>query len=125
MGDLSSTYSVGNWSVFYGVSLIGKTSDEADLRFSRGGDICLASALRGGDICPVFKFKAQTYHNASITNNFQKKFSVTLGVSNIFNNKPPRVGAFAPFGGFGQTAISGTQYDLVGRRGFVSIRTKL
>lgn len=125
VGDFRATYTNGGWSLFYGLSVIGGVSNEGDLRFSRAGDICLPSALRGGDICPVFKFKPQLYHAASITHDVAKRFSLTLGVSNIFDNEPPRVGSFAPFGGFGQTAISGTQYDLVGRRAFISVRAKM
>lgn len=125
VGDFQTTYSNGPWSLYYGLGVTGAISNEGDLRFSRAGDICLPSPLRGGDVCPVFKFKPEFYHSVSLTRDIAKKFSMTLGVSNLFDNKPPRVGAFAPFGGFGQTATSGTQYDLVGRRAFVSVRAKL
>ena len=124
VGDFQATYSNGPWSLFYGLGVTGRISNEADLRFSRAGDICLPSPIRGGDICPVYKFKPQFYHSVSVTRDIAKRFSMTLGVSNLFDNKPPRVGSFAPFGGFGQTATSGTQYDLVGRRVFVSARGK-
>ena len=124
VGDFNATYSNGPWSLFYGLNVIGGISNEADLRFARAGDICLASPLRGGDVCPIYKFKPQFYHSVSVTREIDKRFSMTLGVSNLFDNKPPRVGAFAPFGGFGQTATSGTQYDLVGRRAFASVRGK-
>ncbi len=124
-GDFQANYSNGPWSVFYGLTAIGAISNEADLRFSRGGDVCFASALRGGDICPIYNFKPQFYHSVSLTRDFAKRVSLTVGVSNLFDKKPPRVGINAPIGAFGQTATSGTQYDLVGRRAFVSIRAKL
>jgi iron complex outermembrane recepter protein len=123
-GDFQTTYSNGPWSLFYGLTAIGSISNEGDLRFARGGDVCFASVIRGGDICPVYRFKAQFYHNASITRDFSKRFSVTAGVSNLFDKKPPRVGINSPIGAFGQTATSGTQYDLVGRRFFLSGRAK-
>ncbi|MDQ3079618.1 MAG: TonB-dependent receptor, partial [Pseudomonadota bacterium] len=127
VGDFSATYALDNWSLFYGLTLIGPVSNEEDLRFSRGGDVCFASSLRGGDICPVSKFKAQAYHNVSLTYDLAKKFTLTAGVSNLLNNKPPRAGAFSPagLGTTGQAVTFGTQYDLVGRRGFVSFRAKL
>ena len=53
---------------------------------------------------------------------------MTVGVSNIFNNTPPRVsGAFGPsdLSPLGNVPVFGTQYDMVGRRGFVSVRAKM
>jgi iron complex outermembrane receptor protein len=127
VGDFNANYTNGDWSVFYGLSVIGGISNEADLRFQRGGDICLPSALRGGDICPVFKVKPQLYHSLSVTRDIGKRFSLTLGVSNLFDNRPPRGSALnSPIGGVtGQALTSGTQYDLVGRRGFISVRAKM
>jgi len=106
--------------------VIGGTSDEEDLRNSRGGDVCFSSPLRGGLVCPVYELKPQFYHNASITREIGDSFTMTLGINNLFDNKPPRVsGSFSPISGIGQAPVFGTQYDLVGRRAFVSVRAKM
>ncbi|HEV2080698.1 MAG TPA: TonB-dependent receptor [Allosphingosinicella sp.] len=126
VGDVKTTYTTGPWSFFYGVQVVGKQSEEDDLRFARGGDICTPSALRGGDVCPVFELKRQFYHSASITRDLNKRFSMTFGLNNIFDNEPPRgSAAFSTFGVTGQTPTFATQYDLVGRRAFVSFRAKM
>lgn len=126
VGDFQATYSNGPWSLFYGLGVTGGISNEADLRFARAGDVCSASPIRGGDICPVFEFEPQFYHSVSLTRDIAKRFSMTVGVANLFDNKPPRGSAVnSPLGGLtGQTVTFGTQYDLVGRRVFVSARGK-
>jgi iron complex outermembrane receptor protein len=127
VGDLRATYSVNDWSLFYGLNYIGGISGEADLRFARGGGLCAPNVTRG-EICPIFEIKPQLYHAVSLTRDIGKRFSMTLGVNNILNNKPPRVSSLAPsplFGTTGQAPTFGTQYDLVGRRAFVSVRAKM
>jgi len=127
VGDLKTTYSTGDWSIFYGLQVIGGISNEEDLRFAFAGDVCTPSALRAGDICPVFKFKPQFYHSASVTREIGKRFSMTIGLNNIFDNGPPRSSNVSNiFGGqVGQITANGSQYDLVGRRAFVSFRAKM
>jgi iron complex outermembrane recepter protein len=126
VGDFKATWDKGPWSLFYGMNVIGGTSDEEDLRNSRGGDVCFSSPVRGGLICPVYKLDAQFYHNASLTREIGDKFSMTIGVNNLFDTKPPRVsGSFSPISSIGQAPVFGTQYDLVGRRAFVSVKAKM
>jgi iron complex outermembrane receptor protein len=51
---------------------------------------------------------------------------MTLGVNNLFDTKPPRTsGSFGPVSTIGQTSIFATQYDLIGRRAFISVRAKM
>ncbi|HEX9955377.1 MAG TPA: TonB-dependent receptor [Allosphingosinicella sp.] len=125
VGDLKATYTNGSWSLFYGVNMIGGTSNEQALRNARGG-VCFVSALRGGEICPVFELKPTFYHTASLTRDIGKRFSFTMGVSNIFDTNPPPVsGSFGPISTLGQAPVFGTQFDLIGRRAFVSVRAKM
>ena len=103
-------------------------SNEEDLRDARAGDVCFSSPVRGGLICPVYRLRPQFYHSASVTRELGDRFTMTVGVSNIFNNTPPRVsGAFGPsdLSPLGNVPVFGTQYDMVGRRGFVSVRAKM
>ena len=126
VGDFKFNWNKGPWSVFYGLNVIGGTSDEEDLRNSRGGDVCFNSSVRGGLICPVYKLEPQFYHSASVTRDIGENYSLTLGVNNLFDTKPPRVsGSFSPISGIGQAPVFGTQYDLVGRRAFISVRAKM
>lgn len=126
VGDFKATWSKGPWSLFYGLNVIGGTSDEEDLRDSRGGEVCFNSAIRGGLICPVYRLKPQFYHSASVTRDIGDRFSMTVGVNNIFDNTPPRVsGTGSPISSIGQVPVFGTQYDLLGRRAFVSFRAKM
>ena len=65
------------------------------------------------------------YHNASVTLSVSKSFDFTLGVSNIFNKAPPRASSvFTNIGFFGQAPILGSQYDYLGRRVFVSVKSR-
>jgi iron complex outermembrane receptor protein len=125
VGDFRFNWDKGPWGVFYGLNVIGGVSSEEVLRNQRG-DVCFRSAIRGGDICPIYKFKPQFYHTASVTREIGERFSMTLGVNNIFDTKPPRTsGSFGPVSTIGQTSIFATQYDLIGRRAFIAVRAKM
>ena len=125
VGNLRTTYDNGPWSLFYGLDVTGAVSSEQDLRNQRGGQVCFLSAIRGGDICPIYKFDPQFIHSASVTRQFGRKFSLTAGVSNLFDTAPPRPsGSFGPVNVTGQTATFATQYDLVGRRFFLNGRAR-
>lgn len=125
VGDFKFTWDKGPWSAFWGTTVIGGTSDEQNLRDANGGEICPVSTIRGGPVCPIYRLKPQFYHNVSLTREFAGRFSVTLGVRNLFDNRPPPVSAvFGPISNIGNAPIFGTQYDLIGRRIFASVRAK-
>lgn len=127
VGDYKMTWDNGPWSVFYGVNVTSRVSDEQALRNARAGQLCFSSLVRGGDVCPIYSYPAQFYHSASVTRSIAEgKFRMTLGVSNLFDTKPPRPsGTGGPTGVTGQIPTSGTQYDLLGRRAFISVSAKL
>jgi iron complex outermembrane receptor protein len=127
VGDYKLTYDNGPWSVFYGVNVTSRVSDEQFLRNARSGQLCFASPIRGGDICPVYSYPATFYHSASVTRSIAEgRFRMTLGVSNLFDTKPPRPsGSFGPTSVTGQIPTFGTQYDLLGRRAFISVNAKI
>jgi iron complex outermembrane receptor protein len=61
-----------------------------------------------------------------VTKEIGKKFEMTLGMSNIFNTKPPRT---STIGGAGIPTLIGpvvgtSQYDLIGRRVFLNVSRK-
>lgn len=127
VGDYKLTWDKGPWSVFYGMNVTSRVSDEQALRNARSGQVCFASPVRGGDVCPRYSFPAQFYHSASVTRSIADgKFRMTLGVSNLFDTKPPRPsGSLGSTGVTGQIPTSGTQYDLLGRRAFISVNAKI
>jgi iron complex outermembrane receptor protein len=124
VGNLRTTWDIGPWSIFHGLDFTGATNSEQDLVTARGAT-CINSATRGGLICPIYKFDEQFIHSASVTREFGDRFSLTAGVNNIFDTPPPRIsGSFSSIGSsIGQVPIF-SNYDLIGRRAFISGRAK-
>lgn len=118
------------WTVFYGIDFVGKTSLVNEFLEDNGGDPCIDSVnvVTGEDLrgryCPKLTTPATWYHNLSVSRSIGAKdeFEMTLGVSNLFNTKPPRIsvlngGQAATFG----QAPAVSQYDLYGRRYFLNV----
>jgi len=112
------------FSLFYGMNVIGGTSDVKDFVDSNG-DTCVTSSIYG-EYCPVLMTKATFFHNASLTQEIgDGDFAITLGVNNIFDTRPPRVSVFN-----GSTismigpVIAASQYSLVGRKFFINVSAK-
>jgi iron complex outermembrane recepter protein len=125
VGNFKFTWDKGPWSLFWGLDVIGGTSDEQNLRDFLGGTLCIHSGLRNAEVCPIYRLDPQFYHNVSITRNIGDRYRFIVGVSNLFNSKPPLVSnADAVISSVGNAPIFGTQYDLIGRRAFVSIEAK-
>jgi iron complex outermembrane receptor protein len=127
VGDFNLTWRMprGGWTLFYGVDVIGRSDNEQDFRDAHGGDLCVDSAIRG-HYCVDVSTPTTFYHSASVTKEIGKKFEMTLGMSNIFNTKPPRT---STIGGAGIPTLIGpvvgtSQYDLIGRRIFLNVSRK-
>ncbi|MBB3763691.1 TonB-dependent receptor domain-containing protein [Sphingomicrobium lutaoense] len=124
VGDFNLTWNKDKVTILYGLDVIGGTSDLQDLLDARG-TICPESVALGGPVCPVYELDEQFYHSLSGTVDINDRFQFTLGMSNIFNNKPPKVStAFSPIASFGQTALLGSYYDILGRRVFANVRAR-
>jgi iron complex outermembrane recepter protein len=123
VGDFNLVWSKDNVELFYGLDVIGGTSNEADF-IEDNGDTCLNSATFGR-YCVVAKTPAVFYHSASASVDVSDKFKLTLGVSNLFDRKPPQVSGLS--GGelqvIGRSAFA-SQYDYIGRRFFVNFGAK-
>ncbi|HSX54077.1 MAG TPA: TonB-dependent receptor [Sphingomonas sp.] len=114
-------------SFYYGLNIIGATSDEGDYR-AIVGDICRTTAVYG-EFCVDLKAEARFYHSVSVTKKL-KNFDFTLGVSNLFDQKPPRV-TVAGGNSLNQGTINtvgqsvfASQYDYLGRRFFVGAKAR-
>jgi iron complex outermembrane receptor protein len=126
VGDFRANWrSNGGFSLFYGMNVIGGTSDVQDFLDRRGGDRCINSAIYGR-YCPDLTTPTTFYHNASITQEIADgRFEITAGVSNIFDTRPPRVSVLngGQISTLGPVVVA-SQYPFTGRRGFVNVRAK-
>lgn len=123
VGDFNLTWRPrGGWSIFYGIDVFGKTDDTEDLLEDIGGDDnCIDSALRG-TYCLDVKVPTTFYHAMSVTKELSDRFEFTVGMSNIFDTRPPRVSVVGnnviPMIG---PVVGTSQYDFYGRRMFVNV----
>ena len=123
-----------NLTVFYSVNVIGGTSNEEDFLEDNGQEPCINSVNDRGtadpsdDIpiyglyCPDLTTPTVFYHNASISYEFMDGLTLTAGVSNIFDRRPPRVSVFngAQVSMLGPV-VAASQYGFVGRRAFINV----
>lgn len=134
VGDFRATWAhPSGFSLFYGVNVIGATSDEDDLlRATEDGCIDSFNPNDGnplpiyGTYCPDVTAPATFYHNISLTQEIADgRFEITAGVSNLFDTRPPRVsklngGTISTLG----PVVAASQYPFVGRRGFINVSAK-
>ncbi len=108
-----------NWSVNWRVNYIGAVSN-VDSYFQRTGDY--TATVRGDEVDVVLGADSVMYHAFSFTYDFAEDgLKTTLGVSNAFNKKPPRVTTL----NLGELNTEGnsafySQYDWYGRRIFLN-----
>lgn len=125
VGDFNFVWTPNDkWSIFYGLDVIGATSDESEY-IDIVGDLCQTTSTYG-EYCVDVDTPAIFYHSASVTAKL-KSFDLTLGVSNLFNTKPPRVTVGTVNQGvittLGQSVFA-SQYDYIGRRFFIGAKAR-
>ena len=134
VADFNLSWNKAPFTVTYGLNVIAGTNDFRNLQQVGGSNLtldnCLATAsayaLRGGPYCPVYKLPRVAYHSLSAEVQVTRDFSFLLGVSNLFDKKPPLVSTVgAPISTFGNAPLLGSYYDWFGRRFFVSAKAKL
>ena len=123
VGDFNLVWSKGNVELFYGLDVVGGTSNEADF-IEDNGSTCLNSATFGR-YCVDVTTPAVFYHSASASVDVNDKFKITAGVSNLLDRKPPQVSGLSG----GEVSVKGrsafaSQYDYVGRRFFINFGAK-
>ncbi len=121
VGEVNFIARKNDWTAFWGMNIVGPTSDEQDF-LDDNGMLCLTSTTVG-DYCVDLIAEATVYHNVSLTKELES-WRFTLGMSNVFDTRPPRVTT----DGFNSAEISTTgqmpftsQYDVFGRRVFANI----
>lgn len=124
VGQFITTWEKGNTALLYGITVVGASSSVEDY-IDDFGSTCNPTpslvAVYGETYCVQPFTNAVWYHNASITQTIDDRFDITLGISNIFDTKPPQVsGLVTEFG----SAPRASQYDFLGRRAFVQAGMK-
>ncbi|WP_213981970.1 TonB-dependent receptor [Sphingomonas sp. dw_22] len=121
-GAFNVSWEKDSFSAYYGLNVVGGTSDVSDY-IADYGDTCLTSAIYPNGFCDKLRAKPVFYHSVSLTKELPH-VQITLGVTNLFNTKPPRVSVYnnSEITTVGQSVFS-SQYDLLGRRGFLSIKS--
>lgn len=114
VGNLDFRFNRGDWTYFWGMNFIGKSSEAEDV-----GD-------RNNAGTTLYKVNAEfsATHDASIR--YQSdEWAITGGVSNIFDERPPTLTGGGVLGQYSTvgTALLASQYDsyYVGRRAFVRL----
>lgn len=128
VGNFSVEWAKDEWSIFWGIDAVQHTSDIADF-IAANGDTCLTSTTGifvppGQQICRDLVAESRVYHSLSATRAFDD-WSITAGVANIFDTDPPRVSTnnLSEITTVGQSPFT-SNYDFVGRRGFLSVSKK-
>ena len=99
VADFNLSWKKAPFTFTYGLNIIAATNDIKNLRDVGGSNLtadnCLATdsafALRGGPYCPIYKLPRVAYHSLSAEVQVTKDFSFLVGVSNLFDKKPPLV----------------------------------
>ena len=138
VGDFYAQLDAGPWSLFYGLDVIGASSDVADFTESELGidevnqtqadqdqALCGTFTTYPNEICFDLDVPATFYHSVSLTREIGDNLRITAGVSNLFDTQPPRT---SNVGGDGINQLGAgvlySQYDLFGRRGFVNLNIR-
>jgi len=110
-GQLNLSFTKGDWTGFWGVDMIGKASDaETEVDKNTAGTL-------------FYKIHTEftAYHNVSLRKQFEG-WSITGGVSNLFDEAPPAVSYLqGDYSTVGNSVLS-SQYDYLGRRAFLNIK---
>lgn len=121
--------------IFYGLDVVGSGNNNQDY-LDINGDLCrvfrgynLDNAGVAQPVCVDLTAEATFYHSFSVQKDFGN-FTLTAGISNLFDTSPPRV-TIAGSNSLNSGVIStvgqvpyASQYDYFGRRGFVSLKAK-
>ncbi len=133
-GAFNLQWSKDSFSIYYGLNVVGGATDlneqirdNANIPSFTG---CYpATPTTGSSVaypagyCVNERVSPVFYHSISITKKLPH-IEVTMGVTNLFNTKPPRVSIWgnSETTTVGQSVFS-SQYDLIGRRGFVTVKS--
>jgi len=119
VGQSTTSISYGNWDFLWQLRYIGETNGAPDLLASTVfTDPVLDSNFATTELSsPDRKAEAKWYNDFSVTRNFEG-FTLTAGMNNIFDVKPPLIDGGA--GPNRNNAVTSSGYDLYGRSFFMN-----
>lgn len=123
VGNFNLEWTLGDWSVFWGVEAIQHTSDVQDF-IDANGTICPNNVIFGQATCRDLIAESKIYHSMSVTKEWND-WRITAGIANLMDEEPPRVST----ANLGEITTVGrnpftSNYDYYGRRGFLSVSKK-
>ncbi len=101
----------GQWRHFDGVEVDALSNDEDLAGIERSAGVNGSPALYDGNR----ELKAQDYFDLTLTARVKEKYSLRLGVNNIFDRAPPLAGGQVVFAGSGNGNTFPQVYDALGR----------
>ncbi len=118
VGNLSTVYSAGPFSLFWGLRYVDGTSEFDEYWSGR----TTQPTFLGRPTNLVLGTKPVFYHSLSVSYELEDLgVEAQLGVRNLFNEEPPRVSGAAPdFLQLGGSVIE-SQYDVFGRTFFLNV----
>ncbi|GAB4518363.1 MAG: TonB-dependent receptor [Amphiplicatus sp.] len=120
VGDVNLLWEKGDWTFFYGLDLVGPTSDEGDY-LEANSTLCPTDIIRG-NYCLDLNAETTIYHSASVTKHFGDRVRLTAGVANLFDEHPPSVSTISgEITTLGRSSFQ-SNYDYVGRRAFLNVK---
>ena len=125
VGHLNLTFDRGPWSYFWGVQFIGESSSRDHYNETTGTN---TGTYRGVEYDVILETDMVHYHTVSATRDFEDKgLTMLFGVSNIFDEEPPRLSTIGDVSGEVQTAGNSafySQYDWIGRNFYFNLTKK-
>ncbi len=122
VGHLNLTFDRGPWSFFWGVQLIGSSSNRKHYNDTTGTN---TGTYRGVEYDVLLETDDVFYHTASVKRDFEDMgLTVLFGVSNIFDEPPPRLSTIGDTAGENETVGNSafySQYDWVGRNFYLNV----
>ncbi len=122
VGRLNLTFDRGPWSYFWGVQFIGSSSNREHYREVNGKE---TATYRGQEFNVLVETDMVHYHTASVKRDFEDMgLTVLLGVSNVFDEEPPRLTTLGATSGENLTAGNSafySQYDWIGRNFYLNL----
>lgn len=121
--DLNLGWEKGGTTLLYSMDIIGASST-AEQYIEDFGSLCNPDfeSVQTYGVAPCVKPETDAvfYHTISLTQEIADRFEITAGVSNLLNTRPPEVSGLSELG----SSPFVSQYDWLGRRGYVSVKAR-
>ncbi|WP_404408348.1 TonB-dependent receptor [Pseudidiomarina marina] len=112
-GSLTVSLERDSWSYTWAARYVGKVNDYD--RFANGNE----TTYRGTPVTFIAEAPTTVYHTASVNKSFDNNVDVTLGMTNVFDKKPPMGSPSAAY--TVGNAMLYSQYDQLGRQLFLNV----